>query len=435
MIDILISLFLIFALFSGLVSGVSEIISQILEMRGRVLFEGIAMLLGELEGSSKIRRWSGLVDSSIKVKVIDKNAKESKTELVPRAGLTKAVYSHPLIDTLSQPGSKPSYINPSCFSEALTQTLSSGGSLADLRKSLDDRVTPLGQLFGPMLDQANGDINQFKAQVEAHFTLVMDRVGGWYKRRSQAIMFVIGLLLAILLNVDTIYISKQFGANPALVAQLVQTANNINEKTSSIAKDPNVSQEDINSVKALEEKVSTLTKQLNTFDSIALPVGWNNACNSDKPSFICRLTGNHLNSSEGQDFFFLGWLLTALAATLGAPFWFDAISKLFAIRGTGVKPESSKAANTEITTQTASLSNLALPKFRSDLPQNDYESSRLNSEDIDALQRALGLPEEKITGKFNEEMRSALRNWQRDKQEVTGRFDEKTVLSLIYGGD
>jgi hypothetical protein len=37
----------------------------------------------------------------------------------------------------------------------------------------------------------------------------------------------------------------------------------------------------------------------------------------------------------------LGWLLTAFAASLGAPFWFDGVGWLLALRGTGARPASS----------------------------------------------------------------------------------------------
>jgi hypothetical protein len=33
-----------------------------------------------------------------------------------------------------------------------------------------------------------------------------------------------------------------------------------------------------------------------------------------------------------------GWLLTGLALSLGAPFWFDLLSKFINIRGAGEKP-------------------------------------------------------------------------------------------------
>ena len=35
----------------------------------------------------------------------------------------------------------------------------------------------------------------------------------------------------------------------------------------------------------------------------------------------------------------LGWLITALAISLGAPFWFDLLTKLVNIRGTGQTKE------------------------------------------------------------------------------------------------
>jgi hypothetical protein len=36
----------------------------------------------------------------------------------------------------------------------------------------------------------------------------------------------------------------------------------------------------------------------------------------------------------------LGWLLTIAALTMGAPFWFDALSKVIGLRATGLKPKS-----------------------------------------------------------------------------------------------
>ncbi len=38
-------------------------------------------------------------------------------------------------------------------------------------------------------------------------------------------------------------------------------------------------------------------------------------------------------------FNFAGWLLMAIAVSLGAPFWFDLLNKLVNLRMAGVKPE------------------------------------------------------------------------------------------------
>ena len=48
MLEIIIAILLIYALFASLVSGINEMIVQIFAMRGRILFEGIVMMLGEL---------------------------------------------------------------------------------------------------------------------------------------------------------------------------------------------------------------------------------------------------------------------------------------------------------------------------------------------------------------------------------------------------
>ena len=40
---------------------------------------------------------------------------------------------------------------------------------------------------------------------------------------------------------------------------------------------------------------------------------------------------------------FAGWFMTGLALSLGAPFWFDLLSKFVNIRGAGVKPERQDA--------------------------------------------------------------------------------------------
>ena len=35
-----------------------------------------------------------------------------------------------------------------------------------------------------------------------------------------------------------------------------------------------------------------------------------------------------------------GWLLTGVAITLGAPFWFDVLGKVSNLRASGIKPDS-----------------------------------------------------------------------------------------------
>lgn len=416
MLDIIIAIFLIYALFAGLISGINELIAQMAEMRGKVLFEGVAMMLGELPKNNGIKRFTtsllrkfGLVEPS----------------LAPGAHLTQTLYDHPLIDTLSQPGSKPSYISPASFSSALVQVLSNG-SWSSLRQKLDQRDSPLGKLLGPMLDEANGDLEKFKVKVEAHFNEVMDRVGGWYKRRTQAIMLLLGFFLAIVFNVDSIYIAQRLQNDPQLVTKLVQVAEKVSEKsTDQIPEKSNTSQN-----QDLKNQLEYLNLQIQEFKSLGLPIGWAILPDDADSHFMIAY-----QPLQNPLLSWIGWFLTALAGALGAPFWFDALSNLFAIRGTGKKPEESTPTALIPAVPTIQVivppvnNNMAPP---SDVALNDYETSALNAANIERLQRILGIPESHIHGKLSEELRAALRDWQRiNGRTITGQFDESTVRALF----
>jgi hypothetical protein len=49
-----------------------------------------------------------------------------------------------------------------------------------------------------------------------------------------------------------------------------------------------------------------------------------------------------------RDYRFIGFLITGLMISLGAPFWFDLLRKLVSIRGDGIKPEEKKVKNTDV---------------------------------------------------------------------------------------
>jgi len=429
MLEIVIAICLIYALFAGMVSSLTELISQMLSMRGRVLFEGLVMMLEEDESHPGV---PGFL----------------RPFLSQDAALVEKLYKHPLIDSLSPAGSsRPSYISPQIFSAALVQILSHDGSLSGLRQALDDRTTWVGRLLGPMLDEAAGDLEQFKIRVEAHFNAVSDRVSGWFKRRTQVAMFVVGFLLAILFNVDSIYIFQHLEKNPTLVKSLVEQAKNIEADQKQPQPQPqpqpqqqtpvaaNVTVGDTHksavSMQDFQGKLKNLERQISDFEQMGLPIGWYSPqAQTEAGSGVW----SYIVSQFMEPMKWIGWLITAIAGVLGAPFWFDAISKLFAIRGAGRKPEEATPSATVPAPVTVQVSAPAVSNIPpQDVPLNDYEASRLNGDDIEGLQRALGLAPSQITGKLSTELRQSLREWQRSSgRAVTGQFDEATVLALLY---
>jgi hypothetical protein len=177
------------------------------------------------------------------------------------------------------------------------------------------------------LDLAQDDIEAAKKNIETWFNATMDRVTGWYKRRTQLVLFVIGLLAAASLNIDAIAVAQRLMRDKPLRAAVVAQSDAI------------VRGSDRNAdLTALSNK--NLDQLKSNLDSIGYPMGWKDfrpapqfdKCPADKGQ--CLLTGLVLQIA-------LGWLITALAVTLGAPFWFDVLNKFMLLRST-VRPQDVK---------------------------------------------------------------------------------------------
>lgn len=260
-------------------------------------------------------------------------------------GIAKSFYNHPLIyslfadeykpsasdkrpSVLANGANLPSYIPSKNFALALmdiavrgpdTDALSSDASapvvsLAAVRMNiLNLKNEAVQRALLTAVDAAQGDLNKAQANIEAWYDSAMDRVSGWYKRSTQWILFCIGFLVAAGLNVNTITIADFLYRDDAARAAMIARAD-------TAATD----------IAFLSRNYDQVKKDL---DSMTLPIGWTAGWGAPR-------RGNE-PYSEGywNDWIapFLGWLLTAFAAMMGAPFWFDVLNKVMVIRST-VKP-------------------------------------------------------------------------------------------------
>ena len=140
----------------------------------------------------------------------------------------------------------------------------------------------------------------------------MDRASGWFKRRVQVILILVGFLIAVSFNVDTLAIFSQLKNSE--VAQ--QVAENAALFAGSM---------DESNLEAIAG--GEIASELSKLNQLSLGLGWDGYFSGEE--------------SIGMKLFLsiLGWLITALAISLGAPFWFDLLTKLVNIRGTGQTKE------------------------------------------------------------------------------------------------
>jgi hypothetical protein len=320
--DVTIGLVLIYLVLSLFCSAVKEWIARFLALRATALRQGINELLA---GGTP-------------------------------TGLAAALHDHPLIDALkpskapivqrllnnSDEARYPSYISSQTFALAvmdLTTTVSAAGSLggskatllANLRSSAETTPSgatsaapvPVPAVIKKILADVNGDSDLMRQRLEQWFDDSMQRVSGWYKRRTQAWLFGIGIVVAFLLNADTLTIVRQLQHDPSVREALVKQADEIVAGAKGLP---------------LDSVQSRIKIGVDSLTQAGIGIGWDMPCAPHR-----RLFGSmHGTATPGgcgsAGASILGLLLTAIALSLGAPFWFDLLNKVTNVRQAGSPP-------------------------------------------------------------------------------------------------
>lgn len=307
--EVAIGLVFIFLLVSLVTTAIVECIESVRRTRGSRLLEGIKEMMND--------------------------------SLKPASGLdaAKAVYSHPLVqglyighfDTAVATKQLPSYLPSRNFALALIDQILAGKvNAAVTNASLPEFTTLDNQLrlaaerieneqlrLALLLAVKIGgnDIHRITQHLQEWFEGAMERVSGRYKRRTQQMTFALGLAGAILLNVNTLTIADALSKDATLRRAIVAQAE--------VAKDTP-------SAKDARQQI----------ENLGLPLGWSDHAIDSllKPTDRTTWLG-----VLGWLQIVLGYLLTSLAISLGAPFWFDILKRLMVIRAT-IKPGEKDSA-------------------------------------------------------------------------------------------
>lgn len=181
-----------------------------------------------------------------------------------------------------------------------------------------------------------GNIEDLKKNIEKWYTLYMERVTGWYKRKIRKNIFFASTVVTLVFNLNFITLSKTIYADSNLRGPLANMAIAVGNDTTSSS----------TYIQTIKKKIGTDSSlgniNMNAVIGVELPIGW-------KPSpCAASATGNWFERTAKQiGCFFrnevnfpsiLGWLLFILALSLGAPFWFDLLKKIVNIRNSGASP-------------------------------------------------------------------------------------------------
>lgn len=363
--DIVIGLIFIYLLYSLLVTILQEIIASQFSFRAKILERAVfRMLEDENKFASKFRSVSYLFK-----KTGNGGAKNS---------MTYEYYKHPLILFLGESDcrGKPAYINKETFSKVIVDLLRGKDVVPGddikllIQKSLNDQTTSWGNAkindqtlsyLKSIWADANGDVGKFKHHLENWFEETMDRASTWYKKHVQFILFFVGLAISIAFNVDTLKIIERLEKDPKLRQQLVQQAEAFQEAHPDLDKKLLLHQSEINKFHTLYSENELIAndslrnKKLTDSLELAnyLELKSKRDYLFDQANTLIRNDINNVHHSLGlgwetydsssfRNIFYslIGWMVTALALSLGAPFWFDLLNKLMKLRGSVATPTS-----------------------------------------------------------------------------------------------
>lgn len=136
-------------------------------------------------------------------------------------GLAKELYSHALVNPLlnnKDLAIQPAYIDAQQFTVALIDILRRAAPVESSIEEVLSKITDpaLKQGLQALYESAGKDLTRFKTAVGSWFDASMDRLAGWYKRRTQVIPFCVALFCAALLNADALRVATLVWKRPTL---------------------------------------------------------------------------------------------------------------------------------------------------------------------------------------------------------------------------
>ena len=216
----------------------------------------------------------------------------------------------------------PSYLASESFQSILFDVILKGekvDKIVDKIETLPD--DDLKNVLKQLLNDADYELQEFKGHIQKWYNNIMDRASGWYKRMIQKIIVLVGLIIAVSFNADTIAIFERLQSDPESLQQVLNLAENYLEENPDGAIVPTGPTYD----QQLETVKGLIRNEIEEAKS-PLGLGWQGK------NFLLLSPTEWLIKV-------LGWIVTALAISLGAPFWFDLLKKLVNIRGSGRKPD------------------------------------------------------------------------------------------------
>ena len=281
LLDVLIGLVLMMSILSLAASTIVEGYSGMIKKRARNLQKALDRMLFDVEQAGA----TVAIGTTIADTAVVTSLKTTPAVWFPGRDMEKKSF--------------PSYLSPTAFADAVFELRAAGM----VPTALDARLKAAGAAV-------SGRTAGARAAIEDQFEEAMERVSGMYKRWASLWLFMVGLAIAIIGNVSVFRAAEALWTDGATREAVVAAATQVDDE-----EDPSIDASDLGSIDATVEELQ----------SAGFPVGWTAEA---KGEWGAEFTW-------GRAGIVVGWLVTASLVTLGAPFWFDILGRLVALRSSG----------------------------------------------------------------------------------------------------
>lgn len=386
-IDVAIGLIFVYLLLSLICSAMSELIERFVRYRARDLERGLQELLHDRQWVQDIYNhpliW-GLFEGEYSPQA------KNLPSYIPATNFALAVMDLILPDLGATGATRPASATPGVVVNVAG--VSPAPAAEDPLRPLREQVQRIQnvhvrQALITLVSAAGNDVAKARENIEGWFNNSMDRVSGWYKRRTQLMILMLAIVLAGLLNADTVAIVRVLSTDRTMRESLVAAAEAYAKTGSSApasepgapasvtpaqspspAASPRSSRAGARTAKTSASPVESVAAaspsppakaSLETPKPVAAQLPTTAGCEGPDNTPECRIRENlkeikklglpmgwtreegdprsiHI-TAQAWIVRLVGWLITAFAVSLGAPFWFDLLNKFIVVRST-VKP-------------------------------------------------------------------------------------------------
>ncbi|MGB3557960.1 MAG: hypothetical protein WBA24_05380 [Geitlerinemataceae cyanobacterium] len=185
-------------------------------------------------------------------------------------------------------------------------------TLPDLPTPVRNSLVVLGERIKTQKETIETEIFELQTQIETWFDSSMTRASGVYKRNARGIAILLGLMLAVSANADSLYIVSNLSRSSVVRTAISENARQLTAPNTQLT----------------PQDFRNLAQNIEQSRVTDLPLGWNASIVSDQTRAEAAWGIRYLKR-------IIGWTVSGIAISMGASFWYDLLNKVVNVRNAG----------------------------------------------------------------------------------------------------